>query len=262
MAGPGSKITELTANTAPLTTDLLVMVDDPTGTALSQKITIANLLTLMVSNVVVQTFVADGTYTPTALMKKCLVICVGGGGGGGGGLNTDSAGAGGGGGGTSIELISAATIGASKTVHVGAGGAGGASGVAPAAGAASHLGADASELLIGGGGQPGANGGTAWSSGDPIITAGGAGGTASDGDLNIAGQPGTRGYTWSGSNGRGGIGGLSFLGGSGLGPAVNTAGVIGGAYGAGGGGGHASAVTDKNGGAGKIGVVYVIEFLG
>src|SRR3990172_201257 len=105
---PGLKITELDPNSSPLTTDLLTIIDDPAGTALSQKITIANLLTMFCSNVVVQTFVANGTYTPTAGMKKCLAICVGGGGGGAGGLNTDSAGGGGGGGGTAIKLFTAA----------------------------------------------------------------------------------------------------------------------------------------------------------
>src|SRR3990167_1603381 len=37
------KITALTENTTPLTTDLAVMVDDPGGTPLTQKITLANL---------------------------------------------------------------------------------------------------------------------------------------------------------------------------------------------------------------------------
>lgn len=39
-----SKITALTENTAPLTTDLLVLVDDPTGTEVTQKITAGNFL--------------------------------------------------------------------------------------------------------------------------------------------------------------------------------------------------------------------------
>lgn len=39
-----SKITGLTENTSPLVTDLAVMVDDPGGTPLTQKITLANLL--------------------------------------------------------------------------------------------------------------------------------------------------------------------------------------------------------------------------
>jgi hypothetical protein len=38
------KITGLTANTAPVSTDLVPMVDDPGGSPLTQKITIANLM--------------------------------------------------------------------------------------------------------------------------------------------------------------------------------------------------------------------------
>ena len=41
-----AKITALTENTAPVSTDLLVMVDDPAGTPLTQKITVGNLLAL------------------------------------------------------------------------------------------------------------------------------------------------------------------------------------------------------------------------
>lgn len=39
-----TKITALTENTAPLTTDVLPLVDDPAGSPASQKVTIANLL--------------------------------------------------------------------------------------------------------------------------------------------------------------------------------------------------------------------------
>lgn len=38
------KITELTENTSPVGTDLIVMVDDPAGTPATQKMTIASLL--------------------------------------------------------------------------------------------------------------------------------------------------------------------------------------------------------------------------
>ena len=37
------KITELTENTSPITTDIIPMVDDPAGTPLTQKVTLANL---------------------------------------------------------------------------------------------------------------------------------------------------------------------------------------------------------------------------
>lgn len=39
-----AKITELTANTTPVAADLSVMVDDPAGTPLTQKVTLANLI--------------------------------------------------------------------------------------------------------------------------------------------------------------------------------------------------------------------------
>jgi hypothetical protein len=42
-----SKITDLTENSAPVSTDLLPMVDDPAGTAATQKITFANLDTYL-----------------------------------------------------------------------------------------------------------------------------------------------------------------------------------------------------------------------
>ena len=38
------KITQLTENTTPALTDLSVLVDDPAGTPLTQKITLTNLL--------------------------------------------------------------------------------------------------------------------------------------------------------------------------------------------------------------------------
>ena len=256
--GGGSKITGLGANTSPLTTDVLPLID--IGTTASQKITIANLLTLFVSNVVVQTLTATGTYTPTANMKKCLAICVGGGGGGGGGINTDSAGGGGGGGGTAIKLFTSADIGASKAFTIGAAGTGETSAGNQAAGDSTYIGAGGSEILRATGGGYGTSG-PAWSAAY-VYAAGGAGGVGDVGDLLIAGSPGEIGVTWSGTLGYGGVGGCSFFGGGGLGPAVNTAGTVGGSYGAGGGGGHASAVTNKNGADGKIGVIYIIEFLG
>jgi hypothetical protein len=41
-----SKITQLTANTTPLSTDIMPMVDDPAGTPLTQKIAISDLMAL------------------------------------------------------------------------------------------------------------------------------------------------------------------------------------------------------------------------
>lgn len=41
-----AKITALTANTSPLSTDIIPMVDDPAGTALTQKIAFADVMAL------------------------------------------------------------------------------------------------------------------------------------------------------------------------------------------------------------------------
>lgn len=81
------------------------------------------------TSVAIQVFTANGTYTPTAGMRYCIVELVGGGGGGGGiGTFTSAtgAGAGGGAGGQyARSVFSAATVGASQSVTVGSGGTGG-----------------------------------------------------------------------------------------------------------------------------------------
>ncbi len=45
-----TKVTALTENTTPLTTDIIPMVDDPAGTPLSQKIKLSNVIALAVSD--------------------------------------------------------------------------------------------------------------------------------------------------------------------------------------------------------------------
>lgn len=199
-----------------------------------------------ITSVVTQVFTANGTYTPTANMVSCLVICVGGGGAGGDATATDAVGGGGGAGGTAIALIDAATIGASQSVTVGAASA--------AAGNASSLGA----LLTANGG---AVGGTVTSTTVGVNAAGGAGGTASGGDVNITGGSGGRGIIFSTNNGVGGSGGASHFGGGGMPSGSNSAGAAGEAYGSGGSGGHASTATDRLGGDGAAGIVYIIEYI-
>jgi hypothetical protein len=51
MTDRSSKITELTALTTPAGSDLLVIVDDPTGTPVTKKITIDSLFGNLTSNV-------------------------------------------------------------------------------------------------------------------------------------------------------------------------------------------------------------------
>lgn len=244
-----TKVTGLTANTTPLTTDLLLLIDDPGGTPLSQKMTIASLLTLAVSNVVVQTLTAGTTtYTPTALMKKVLVICVGGGGGTPAETAADAAVSGGGGGGCAIKLFTAADIGASKACVIGAASTG--------AGNTSGLGA-ANNLLQATGGGIGVSTGNSTAA----MVQGGIGGVGTLGDLNLKGTGGGPGITTTTAIGCGGTGGDSFLGGGGRGGINSQIGEAGGTYGGGAGGSHVSDGVDIAAVSGAAGVIYCIEFL-
>jgi len=246
-----TKITGLTANTAPLVTDLLCMVDDPTGTALTQKMAISYLLAMAVTNVTVQVLTAaSGTYTPTTGMKKVLVIVVGGGGGGAAVTGVDCTGGGGGGGGTAIRLCTSAEVGVSKAYVVGAASSSGGAGVT------STFAVNSLQATGGGAGSSSADDATIG-----IMAAAGAGGIGSGGDLNIAGQAGFRGTMFSTTAGVGGAGGASMFGGGGAEAGPNAVGVNGGAYGGGGGGAACSEGTDRAGSVGATGVIYCIEFL-
>lgn len=200
-----------------------------------------------IGSVVLRVFAAgSGTYTPTADMLHALAAAVGGSGAGAGGINTDSAGGGGGGGGTVIRLLSAAQIGASKDYVVGA------------AGNATTL-DTAGALLNAGTGGAGTAGAQAAALG--VHAAGGTGGTAANGDLNIPGMQGDVGVTFSGTDGHGGRG-RSAVFGFGAGPGgSNVAGSGGAAYGGGGSGGHASGTADRAGGAGAAGTLFILEFV-
>jgi hypothetical protein len=206
-----------------------------------------------------QVFTANGTYTPTTGMKYCRVRAVGGGAGGGAcNTNNASVGGGGGAGGYGEEQYTAATIGASQAVTIGALGAGGTAGANPGSnGGNTTFGA----LLT-------ANGGTGGASAEAVVAvsvAGGAGGTATGGDLNIVGQTGGGGVGLSLANtfNQGGTGGSNPLGMGG--PGANYAnGAVGGAalpgrgYGAGGGG--AANANATAGADGTAGVVIVEEY--
>lgn len=240
-----TKTTALDANTTPAVTDLLPIVDDPGGTAVLQKMTIASLLTLAVSNVVVQVITAGTTtYTPTTGMKKVLAILVGPGGNGAQVTGVDCASGGGGGGGTCVRLCTAAEIGASSACVVGTPGtATTLADVSMSAGAGGNGSSSADSTTLG------------------TLGAGGAGGASSGGNLNIAGQAGQRGVIYSTSAGLGGMGGNSMFGGGASGGGPNAAGAAGGAYGGGGSGGACSEGTDRGGGTGANGIIYMIEFL-
>ena len=66
MADKALKISELNAITAPSGDDILVIVDDPSGTPTTKKVTVANLLGNSSANVVIQNVTpANGTITVT-----------------------------------------------------------------------------------------------------------------------------------------------------------------------------------------------------
>lgn len=64
MSDRSKKISELSALTAPAGEDFVVIVDDPSGTPITKKVTVANLLGNSSANVVVfQTTPANSTIT-------------------------------------------------------------------------------------------------------------------------------------------------------------------------------------------------------
>lgn len=225
------------------------------------------------TQVVIQVFTADGTYTPTSGMKYCVVEAVGGGAGGGGCATTSAiqvAGAGGGGGGAYVRsVLSAATIGASKAVDIGALGAGGSAG--------NNNGSNGSDttlgttLVVAKGGLGGTGSAATGTSGS---VSGGVGGGTGTGTFAIEGGQGQGGvaiYQATAYNAQGGAGGSSFFGQGGrqiiriaisgssnAGRPPDTATM----YGAGGGGAcNTISCADKAGGDGIAGVMIITEYI-
>jgi hypothetical protein len=64
---PDNKITALTEDTAPLTTDLVMTVDDPAGTPINKKVTIANLLRNKADAIIAVTQASHGFVAGDAL---------------------------------------------------------------------------------------------------------------------------------------------------------------------------------------------------
>jgi hypothetical protein len=181
--------------------------------------------------VTVQLFTASGTYTKPANLKYAIVKLQAAGGNGADGTTTDVGTAGGGGGSYTEKLILASALGVTETVTIGA------------VGNNSTFGAI---LTAGFGVTPSTN------SGD-----GGAGGTATGGDINIPGQKGnagrgTSGYSGSGGNSTLGFGGASVTPGNNGNPGVG--------YGGGGSGCLASGTPDQTGGPGAPAICTVTEF--
>lgn len=249
-----------TDKTTPILADLLWGLDSVSGQR--RKFSLANLF--KASTINLQVFTSNGTYTPTAGLRYALMIATGGGGGGGGADCTDSSagtmGGGGGAGATAIGVFSASTIGASRSITIGAGGtAGSDTGGNGGNGGTTTV----SELLSAGGGFGGE--GIAANNHDRVAN-GGSGGSATVGALLIAGGGGGAGTSPFTSTGiiHSGVGGASFWGGGGRGQAINTgvsiAGEAGRAYGSGGSGAVSQNTTGAAGGAGANGVVVILEF--
>lgn len=219
-----------------------------------------NASTPSFNQIVVQTFTASGTYTPTANMSYCIVECVGAGGGSGGCQGTGGtdlvASGGGGGGGYARKTFDAATIGASQTVTIGAGGTAGAAGNNPGGtGGTTSFGA----LLSATGGVGGLGGAVSGVSGGQV--GGGEGGVGSSGDFNTHGAPGGPGF-WTVSVIVSGYGGSSYYGGGALAGVSSTAAVAGKSYGGGAAGGSLNVSSAAiPGAAGFDGIVVVTEFI-
>lgn len=215
-----------------------------------------------------QVLTSSGTYTPTANSVFFIVEQVAAGGGGGGaasaGAGQGSAGGGGGGGGYSWTTYTAAEMGASATITIGASGAGGAAGNnAGSAGGNTVFdpaGTGATMTSVGGSG-----GSSAASTASASITSPGNGGSSSGGAINISGSPGGYGW-WTASIAiiQGGNGGNSILGsgyGNNTGANTGSAGIGASPYGGGGDGARAAAGVDRAGGNGAAGVIRVTEFI-
>lgn len=201
-----------------------------------------------------QVFTGNGTYTPSTGMLYCDVEAWAGGGGGGGVASTAGhVGSGGGAGAYSKILLSAATIGASKTVAIGAAGAAGANTDGTGGtGGSTTLG---STLAVAVGGVGGVGGG--------VTAAGGAGGLGSSGTGNITatGAPGGPAIEVSGGSVSGGGGNSSLGGAGGAKPyTANAAGQDAVANSGSGGGGAAANGNANIGGAGGSGYMVITEY--
>lgn len=216
----------------------------------------------------VQKFTTSGLYTPTVNMKYCIVECLGGGGGGGAAIAVSlnsSCGGGGGASGYGKSVFSAATIGVSQTVTIGAGGAGGTSMAGPgSAGGTTNFGA----LIT----VTGGDGGASYNGAEVVGTAGGGGGSSTGSDTNVEGTAGSAGFcfyfTDAGINvGVGGQGASSIYGVGGQSVVINSssaqaAGISAQGYGSGG-GGAAGGINggSVSGGSGSPGYVIITEFI-
>ena len=190
-----------------------------------------------------QILTSGTTYTTPADCTKIYVECVGGGGGGGGRNSAASAVFGGGGGsGAYAAKLFTVTASTAYTYAIGAGGAGASAGGAGGAAGSTTFTVGGTTITAGGG----AGGGpTVYLFNVLYDGAGGAGGTATNGDININGAGG------------GSSGGASFFGGGARQAGANDSSPFAGSSGGGGSGGARIFTT---GGAGGNGLIRIWEY--
>ena len=182
----------------------------------------------------IQKFTANGTYTTPAGLRSALIWCIAGGGSGGGSNVATKNGGGGGAGEQTWRLVTAATLGSSQTVTIGAGGTNIAANTNTVGNAGGNSSIGAVLTCVGG------NGGTQGGSGGN----GGAGGVGgSNADVNISGAPGQ-----PGSDSAATIALLS----TGGGPCGGLFGASGQLNCGGGGGGGGTGLGSGSGGSGRI----------
>lgn len=261
-------VTAITSKPAPVSADIVLIQDSAASNAFKRTTVGAlasagsvgsfNALTgAVTTSVVVQKLTASGTYTPTAGMLHCIIECVGGGGAGGGAAGSATGvkgGHGGNSGGYSRKYATAAAVGASQTVTIGAGGTAGTAGDnSGGAGGDTSVGT----LCIAKGG-PGGNSG-------PVDQAAGA--VAGTGDVALPGNLGFPGYsaTVITANPVMGGGAPSHLSGGAKGQiasnsAAGTAAIANSGAGGSGAAFNSSASTAA-GGAGGSGIVIITEFV-
>ncbi len=272
------------SKSTPIDADKIPLVDSAASNVL-KYLTWANLKATLalITGCTIQVFSAAGaaTYTPTAGMKFCIALATGAGAGGGGadtaGGSADiGVGSGGGAGATVIKAFTAAQIGASQAVSVGTGGTAGSATNGTDGGAGGNTTLGTAGALLSATGCTGVGVGSGAAAADIQANLGGTGATASGGTVNINGGSGDGAFGFSVDTtadttvGMSGSGGASFWGGGGkaavgvqttLTTDVNVAGQDGQAPGSGGSGAVClNSTTGAAGGAGKTGILVIIEF--
>ncbi len=273
----GTGATTLTANNLLVgngTSSVAVLAPGTTGNVVTSNGTHWNSQAFSSSGRLIrapQVLTSGTSYTAPATATSIYVELVGGGGGGGGADTTEStsgSAAGGGGSGAYAAKYFSVTGNTAYTYAIGAGGSGGSN-----TGGNGTTGANTTFTVSGvtvtaGGGAAGL--GFQNDSENTSFANSGAGGAATNGDINVAGNPGIF-PTGSKQNAQiGGNGGPSYFGGAGKGQVASTgaapAGAVvaagsAGVFGGGGGGGSVSGTTSGvTGYAGGNGVIRIWEF--